>query len=147
MMLAISSPSVSCRREGQGVYCLRKCQLRLHMKKLNYNLFPFQEALAEYDRKGGHHKNKMAEKLLEENGHVSKDEEDAKKEELEGEMQAADIVDRTLMCGWGRWRPDCLQRFSTPKGFIIFLSLFAVSQGEKVTGSILFRNSFRPAAI
>ena len=79
----------------------------------------------------------MAEKLLEENGHVSKGKEDSKKEESVGEMQAEDIVDRTLMCGWGRWRPDCLQRFSTPKGFIIFLSLFAVCQGEKVTSSIL----------
>ena len=73
----------------------------------------------------------MAEKLLEENGNVSKDKEDAKTEGIEGEMEAEEIVDRTLLCGWGRWRPNCLQRFSTPKGFIIFLSLFAVSQGEK----------------
>ncbi|KAI8515511.1 sodium-independent organic anion transmembrane transporter [Branchiostoma belcheri] len=39
-------------------------------------------------------------------------------------------------CGWRRFRPSCLQVFDNPKGFLFFVSFFALVQGTLVNGLI-----------
>ncbi|XP_078571497.1 solute carrier organic anion transporter family member 4C1-like [Branchiostoma floridae x Branchiostoma japonicum] len=39
-------------------------------------------------------------------------------------------------CGWSRFRPSCLQLLNNPKGFLFFVSLFALVQGTLVNGLI-----------
>ena len=39
-------------------------------------------------------------------------------------------------CGWGRFRPRCLQCFNRMPGFLVFLCLFAITQGMTVNGLV-----------
>ena len=39
-------------------------------------------------------------------------------------------------CGWGRFRPQCLQCFNRMPGFLVFLCLFAITQGMTVNGLV-----------
>ncbi|XP_072029799.1 solute carrier organic anion transporter family member 4A1-like isoform X2 [Amphiura filiformis] len=39
-------------------------------------------------------------------------------------------------CGWGRFRPSCLQCFNRMPGFLVFLCLFAITQGMTVNGLV-----------
>ncbi|XP_033100782.1 solute carrier organic anion transporter family member 4A1-like isoform X2 [Anneissia japonica] len=46
------------------------------------------------------------------------------------------IDDDVPTCGWGSWRPKWAQVLNSPKGFCLFLCLFAMAQGMTVNGLI-----------
>ena len=46
------------------------------------------------------------------------------------ELKTDEISDRTLLCGWGKWRPSWLQPFSRPSVFLIFIFIFALTTGN-----------------
>ena len=48
--------------------------------------------------------------------------------ELEAETD--EITDRSLLCGWGKWRPNWLQLFSRPSVFLVFIFIFALTSGN-----------------
>ena len=47
------------------------------------------------------------------------------------EIETDEISDRTLLCGWGKWRPSWLQPFSRPSVFLIFIFIFALTSGNR----------------
>ena len=47
-----------------------------------------------------------------------------------------DEDDEIKSCGWFGVRPKCLQFFNNPKGWLLFISIFAVAQGMTVNGVI-----------
>ncbi len=51
-------------------------------------------------------------------------------DENKNEEKCDVTVDESLRCGYGSWRPDCLQRFVSPKWFSMVLAIFSMNQGE-----------------
>ena len=47
-----------------------------------------------------------------------------------------DEDEEVLQCGWLGWAPRCLQVFNNPKGWLMFISIFAIAQGMTVNGVI-----------
>lgn len=46
------------------------------------------------------------------------------------EIGDEEINDRTLLCGWGKWRPGLLQVLSRPSVFLFFIFTFAMTAGN-----------------
>ncbi|XP_022104541.1 solute carrier organic anion transporter family member 4A1-like [Acanthaster planci] len=62
-------------------------------------------------------------------GPLSNQDEDAEGEEPEE-------LEEEVHCGWRGLRPQCLQCFNRPPGVLLFLCLFAVTQGMTVNGFV-----------
>eukprot|EP00795_Rhopilema_esculentum_P017325 gene17325-8903_t len=45
------------------------------------------------------------------------------------EKTTEEILDRSLLCGWGKWRPKFLQPLSRPSVFLIVLVVYAMTAG------------------
>lgn len=65
--------------------------------------------------------------MAEKEEHDQLEPEGNKKDSDDGEPN--ETADRTLMCGWGRWRPNWLQPLSRPSVFLIFVFIFALTAG------------------
>ena len=46
------------------------------------------------------------------------------------EKPTEDIVDMTLLCGWGKWRPKFLQPLSRPSVFLVVLVVYTMAAGK-----------------
>ena len=55
-----------------------------------------------------------------------------KDSDVEGEVELKETADRTLLCGWGKWRPNWLQPLSRPSVFLIFIFIFALTAGKNI---------------
>ncbi|XP_072038989.1 solute carrier organic anion transporter family member 4A1-like [Amphiura filiformis] len=47
-----------------------------------------------------------------------------------------DAEDEAVQCGWLGWHPKCLRFLNSSKGWLLFISIFAVAQGMTVNGVI-----------
>ena len=63
---------------------------------------------------------------LEANGTNNKQE----SEHEEADEKTEEILDMTLLCGWGKWRPKFLQPLSRPSVFLVVLVVYAMTAGK-----------------